>query len=146
MMNAVQRGNPFAENPLEPRLLRRVAVGALVAVGVWPLCPSAAATNAYYVPQSGTSPFDWSIVGNWFTDAAGTTALGALPGTGDTFYWNNPALNGEEIVIPNGTEASVYALELGTDTVRGKLTVADGASLKWGHTSIVGQKRPKRCR
>ena len=53
--------------------------------------------------------------GNWFTDSAGTTALGALPGTNDKFYWNNTALNGKEIVIPNGTAASVYTLELGTE-------------------------------
>lgn len=53
--------------------------------------------------------------GNWFTDSAGTTALGALPGTNDKFYRNNTALNGKEIVIPNGTAASVYTLELGTE-------------------------------
>ena len=121
----------------------RIVVGALAMVGMWTLCPSAAVAeaNAYYVPPAeASSPYDWSVVGNWFTDSAGTTALGALPGTNDQFLWNYSALNGKEIVIPSGTDASIHTLELGTDTVCGKLTVANGASLKWGHSSYVGKK------
>lgn len=121
----------------------RIVVGALVVIGMWTFCPSAAVAeaNAYYVPPAGaSSPYDWSVVGNWFTDSAGTTALGALPGTNDQFLWNYSALNGKEIVIPSGTVASIHTLELGTDTVRGKLTVSDGASFQWGHSSYVGKK------
>ena len=121
----------------------RFVVGVLVMVGVWTLCPSAAVAeaNAYYVPPTGaSSPHDWSIVGNWFRDTAGTTAMDALPGTNDQFLWNYSALNGKEIVIPTGTAASIHTLELGTENVLGKLTIGDGASLKWGHTSYVGKK------
>ena len=138
MTSAVLREKPTVGS----LCFRRVAVGALALAGACLLGPSVAVaeTNAYYVPQSGTSPYDWSIVGNWFRDTAGTTAMDALPGTNDQFLWNYSALNGKEIVIPTGTAASIHTLELGTESVLGKLTIGDGASLKWGHTSYVGKK------
>lgn len=112
-------------------LVRLSAVIALTAVGV-SLGNRATAADVYYVPQSGSSPYDWSVVGNWFKDSAGTTALGTLPGTNESVVFPD-SMAGQTLTLTE--PASVYAVS-GLKTGQ-TIEIGDGGFLATGHSATI---------
>ena len=115
-----------------PLVCRRIAVGALACASSLLSLTASAETKVYYVPQSGSSPYDWSVVGNWFKDSSGATALGALPGTNESVMFPS-SMAGKTLVLTS--HASVYAVS--SMTSGQTLEIGNGGSLFTGHTATI---------